>query len=113
MDSISIAGGDPLVHPDIVEIVRIIRHEYNVKPIINTFAWALGEQEIVGVIGGLLAREGYVVTLADIYKDDLVDRTGLPFVKPFTIERAGPFWIEQDKRKTCPARSRRGQPVRW
>lgn len=33
-----------------------------------------------GVIGGLLAAEGYDVTLADIYRDDLVDRTGLPFV---------------------------------
>ncbi len=41
MDSISIAGGDPLVHPDIVEIVRIVRHEFGLKPIINTNALAL------------------------------------------------------------------------
>ena len=36
VDSISIAGGDPLTHPDIVEIVRMIRHDFGLKPIINT-----------------------------------------------------------------------------
>lgn len=41
MDSISIAGGDPLVHPDIVEIVRMVRHEFGLKPILNTNALAL------------------------------------------------------------------------
>lgn len=41
MDSISIAGGDPLVHPDIVEIVRMIRHDFGLKPILNTNALAL------------------------------------------------------------------------
>lgn len=35
-DSVSIAGGDPLVHPEIVEIVRIIRDEYHLKPTLNT-----------------------------------------------------------------------------
>ncbi len=40
-DAISVAGGDPLVHPDIVEIVRIIAQEYGLKPIINTNALAL------------------------------------------------------------------------
>ncbi len=34
-DGISIAGGDPLMHPEIVEIVRMIAG-YGVKPIINT-----------------------------------------------------------------------------
>lgn len=34
-DGISIAGGDPLMHPDIVEIVRMTA-EMGVKPIINT-----------------------------------------------------------------------------
>jgi MoaA/NifB/PqqE/SkfB family radical SAM enzyme len=34
-DGISIAGGDPLMHPDIVEIVRIV-HELGMKPILNT-----------------------------------------------------------------------------
>ncbi len=41
VDSISVAGGDPLVHPDIVEIVRIIRQEYNLKPVLNTNGLAL------------------------------------------------------------------------
>ncbi|GDX79058.1 hypothetical protein LBMAG42_08690 [Deltaproteobacteria bacterium] len=41
MDSMSIAGGEPLVHPDIVEIVRIIREEYNLKPVINTNGHAM------------------------------------------------------------------------
>ncbi|QLH53186.1 MAG: Radical SAM domain heme biosynthesis protein [Candidatus Kapaibacterium sp.] len=39
-DSISIAGGDPLVHPQIVEIVRMIRQR-GWKPIINTNGQAL------------------------------------------------------------------------
>lgn len=34
-DGISIAGGDPLMHPEIVEIVRIVA-DRGVKPIINT-----------------------------------------------------------------------------
>jgi len=41
VDSISIAGGDPLVHPDIVEIVRIVRNEYGLKPVLNTNGLAL------------------------------------------------------------------------
>ncbi len=34
-DGISIAGGDPLMHPEIVEIVRTV-HEMGMKPIVNT-----------------------------------------------------------------------------
>lgn len=34
-DGVSIAGGDPLTHPEIVEIVRIIK-EMKMKPIVNT-----------------------------------------------------------------------------
>ena len=41
VDSVSIAGGDPLVHPEIVEIVRIIAHDYGLKPIVNTNGLAL------------------------------------------------------------------------
>jgi pyruvate-formate lyase-activating enzyme len=41
LDSISVAGGDPLVHPDIVEIVRMIREEYRLKPVLNTNGFAL------------------------------------------------------------------------
>lgn len=39
-DGISIAGGDPLIHPDIVEIVRIIAQD-GIKPVINTNGVAL------------------------------------------------------------------------
>lgn len=39
-DSMSIAGGDPLVHPQIVEIVEMI-HEKGWKPILNTNGLAL------------------------------------------------------------------------
>ena len=41
VDSISIAGGDPLVHPEIVEIVRMIRQDYGLKPVLNTNGLAL------------------------------------------------------------------------
>lgn len=41
-DGISIAGGDPLMHPDIIEIVRAVA-ERGMKPIINTNGLALDE----------------------------------------------------------------------
>ena len=41
VDSISIAGGDPLTHPDVVDIVRIITHDYGLKAVINTNGLAL------------------------------------------------------------------------
>ncbi len=41
VDSVSIAGGDPLIHPKIVDIVSMIRHEYDLKPVINTNGLAL------------------------------------------------------------------------
>jgi pyruvate-formate lyase-activating enzyme len=43
-DSVSITGGDPLMHPEIVEIVRIIRHEFDKKPVLNTNGLALTPQ---------------------------------------------------------------------
>lgn len=42
-DCISIAGGDPLIHPDIVEIVRRIR-QGGWKPIVNTNGLALTKE---------------------------------------------------------------------
>jgi pyruvate-formate lyase-activating enzyme len=42
-DGISLAGGDPLVHPDIVGIVRLIA-QYGLKPIINTNGIALTKE---------------------------------------------------------------------
>jgi hypothetical protein len=41
-DSVSIAGGDPLLHPDIVEIVRMVKADGH-KPVINTIGLALTE----------------------------------------------------------------------
>lgn len=41
VDSISIAGGDPLVHPRIVDIVRMVRHDFGKKPVVNTNGLAL------------------------------------------------------------------------
>jgi len=42
-DCMSIAGGDPLVHPQIVDIVRLVK-EGGWKPIINTNGLALGRK---------------------------------------------------------------------
>ena len=39
-DGVSLAGGDPLVHPDILEIVRLVAQD-GLKPIINTNGMAL------------------------------------------------------------------------
>ncbi|MBW2253651.1 MAG: radical SAM protein [Deltaproteobacteria bacterium] len=41
IDSMSIAGGEPLVHPRIVDIVRMVSEDFGIKPIINTNALAL------------------------------------------------------------------------
>jgi pyruvate-formate lyase-activating enzyme len=54
-DCMSIAGGDPLVYPQIVELVRMIR-EMGWKPIVNTNGLALdesllGELKEAGVFG--------------------------------------------------------------
>lgn len=42
-DGVSIAGGDPLTHPDILEIVKEVKRR-NLKPIINTNGLALTEE---------------------------------------------------------------------
>jgi MoaA/NifB/PqqE/SkfB family radical SAM enzyme len=42
-DGVSIAGGDPLTHPDIIEIVREVKNR-NIKPIINTNGLALTKE---------------------------------------------------------------------
>lgn len=41
-DSVSIAGGDPLLHPEILEIVRMVKADGH-KPVINTNGLALTE----------------------------------------------------------------------
>ncbi|MFN3780909.1 MAG: radical SAM protein, partial [Candidatus Kapaibacteriota bacterium] len=45
-DSISIAGGDPLVHPQIVEIVKMIKKR-GWKPVINTNGQALTKELLI------------------------------------------------------------------
>ena len=42
-DCMSIAGGDPLVHPQIVEIVKMVK-DAGWKPIINTNGLGLGKK---------------------------------------------------------------------
>jgi MoaA/NifB/PqqE/SkfB family radical SAM enzyme len=42
-DGVSIAGGDPLMHPDIIEIVKDVKAR-NLKPIINTNGLALTKE---------------------------------------------------------------------
>ena len=42
-DGVSIAGGDPLMHPDIIEIVKDVKQR-NLKPIINTNGLALTKE---------------------------------------------------------------------
>lgn len=44
VDSISIAGGDPLTHPRIVDIVAMIRRDYGLKPVVNTNGHAMTPQ---------------------------------------------------------------------
>jgi len=41
MDSVSIAGGEPLIHPQIVEIVRTVRERHGLKPVVNTNGHAM------------------------------------------------------------------------
>lgn len=43
VDGISIAGGDPLIHPEIVEIVRLVAKD-GLKPILNTNGVALTKE---------------------------------------------------------------------
>jgi hypothetical protein len=42
-DGVSIAGGDPLIHPQIVEIVRLVAQD-GLKPIVNTNGLALNKE---------------------------------------------------------------------
>ncbi|MCH7516903.1 MAG: radical SAM protein, partial [Bacteroidetes bacterium] len=42
-DGVSIAGGDPLIHPDVIEIVRDVKKR-GLKPIINTNGLALTKE---------------------------------------------------------------------
>ncbi len=45
-DGVSIAGGDPLTHPDVIEIVREVKRR-GIKPIINTNGLALTKELLI------------------------------------------------------------------
>jgi hypothetical protein len=45
-DGVSIAGGDPLLHPDIIQIVRMVKAK-GLKPILNTNGLALTKELLV------------------------------------------------------------------
>jgi MoaA/NifB/PqqE/SkfB family radical SAM enzyme len=45
-DSVSIAGGDPLLHPEIVEIVKMVK-QFGSKPIVNTNGIALTKELLI------------------------------------------------------------------
>lgn len=47
-DSVSIAGGDPLTHPDIEKIVEMVA-SYGQKPIINTNGLALTKEKLIAL----------------------------------------------------------------
>ncbi|HPI37691.1 MAG TPA: radical SAM protein [Ignavibacteriaceae bacterium] len=42
-DAVSIAGGDPLLHPEIIDIVKMIR-DMKIKPVVNTNGLALTKE---------------------------------------------------------------------
>ena len=46
VDGISIAGGDPLTHPNVVEIVKEVKRR-NLKPILNTNGLALTKELLI------------------------------------------------------------------
>jgi len=47
-DGVSIAGGDPLIHPQIVEIVRLVAQQ-GLKPILNTNGMALSKELLLAL----------------------------------------------------------------
>ncbi len=47
-DSVSIAGGDPLLHPNIIEIVKMVK-QFGSKPIVNTNGIALTPELLHGL----------------------------------------------------------------
>lgn len=55
VDSISIAGGDPLVYPEIAAVVRMIREEFGLKPVVNTNGLALDERMLIALVSAGVA----------------------------------------------------------
>lgn len=89
VDSISIAGGDPLVHPSIVEVVRMIRKDFGLKAVVNTNGLALTES----LLDQLVAA----------------DVSGFTFHVDSGQERPG--WKKKDELELCELRLRLARMV--
>jgi len=88
VDGVSIAGGDPLVHPQIVEIVRMVAGE-GLKPIVNTNGLALTED--------LLAA--------------LKDAGVAGFTFHIDSKQGRPGWKTSDERELCELRQHYAEMV--
>ncbi|MCC6621670.1 MAG: radical SAM protein [Deltaproteobacteria bacterium] len=87
--SLSIAGGDPLVYPHIVELVRIVRRDYGLEPVINTNGLALTP----GLLGQLKAAGLHGITFH-------IDST-----------QRRPHWKRDDELSLCELRERYARMV--
>lgn len=74
-DCMSLAGGDPLVHPDIVEIVRMVR-EGGWKPIVNTNGLALGHKLLLKLKEAGAAGFTFHIDTTQTRKDSVSDTEG-------------------------------------
>jgi hypothetical protein len=74
-DCMSLAGGDPLVHPQIVEIVRMVR-EGGWKPIVNTNGLALGHKLLVRLKEAGVAGFTFHIDTTQNRKDSVSDTEG-------------------------------------
>ncbi len=88
VDGVSIAGGDPLVHPEIVEIVRMVAGD-GLKPIVNTNGLALTEE--------LLA--------------ELKDAGVAAFTFHIDSKQGRPGWKDKDEIELCELRRRYAEMV--
>lgn len=88
VDGVSIAGGDPLVHPQITEIVRMVADD-GLKPIVNTNGLALTET--------LLA--------------DLKDAGVAGFTFHIDSKQGRPGWKRSDEVELCELRQRYAEMV--
>jgi hypothetical protein len=71
-DCMSLAGGDPLVHPDIVEIVRMVRQR-GWKPIVNTNGLALGHKLLLKLKEAGVAGFTFHIDTTQKRKDSVSD----------------------------------------
>jgi hypothetical protein len=74
-DCMSLAGGDPLVHPQIVEIVRMVR-EGGWKPVINTNGLALGHKLLLKLKEAGAAGFTFHIDTTQTRKDSESDTEG-------------------------------------